>query len=358
MNLADLIMRFKRFPIGIDIGTSSIKVVQLGYGSRGIVLRYAGLTELIHPENESGDRGVIMALYDIFREGRLKKNKVAINFPGNNPIIRYLTIPKMPKEELNEAMRWETKKITPIPIEDLIIDFLIVGETEEREIKRYEIILVAAERKTILDQILGLKQTGLKIAAIDVNPLSLLNAVRLNYADDLAGNIVFVDIGAGKTEINISKNGILKFTRSVQIGGEDITSAIMRDLQVEYTDADRTKKEFGIIEERLDVSDKPDIRLKEIIKNEVDRLILEIQRSIDYYRAQFREGSIKKAILIGGTPLMPGFKEYFASYFEAEVVIDDPFSMIVCDDPSFSELRLVAPRFSSSIGLALRGIRT
>lgn len=355
MMLGDLLMRFKRLPVGIDIGTSSIKVVQLGYGSKGIILKYAGLTELLHPENESGDRGVVMAIYDILREGRLKKNMAAINFSKKNPIIRYLTLPKMPKEELKEAMRWETKKITAIPVEDLIIDFLIVGEIGERDIKRYEVVLVAVERAAILDQISGLKQTGLRIAAIDVNPLSLLNTVRLNYAADLTNNIVFIDIGAGKTEINISKNGILRFTRSVQIGGDEITAAIMRELQVEYADAERMKKEFGMIEERSPDPEKPDIRLKEIIKGEVDRLILEVQRSIDYYRAQFREGSIKKIILIGGTPLMPGFKEYFASYFEVEVAIDDPFSMIRCDDPSFSELQLMAPRFSSSVGLALRG---
>lgn len=355
MMIRDLSMRLKRFPVGIDIGTSSIKVAHLGYGSKGMVLRYAGLTELLHPENESGDKGIVMALYDIFREGRLNKKKAAINFSGRNPIIRYLNIPKMPKEELNEAMKWETKKITPVPVEDLIIDFLIVGESEERDIKRYEIVLVAVERTAILDQISGLKQTGLKISAIDVNPLSLLNAVKLNYPDDLAYNIVFVDIGAGKTEINISKNGILRFTRSVQIGGEDITAAIIRELQLEYADADRLKKEFGMLGEQTPVSDKPDIRLKDIIRNEVDRLILEVQRSIDYYRAQFREESIKRVILIGGTPLMPGLKEYFASYFEAEVTIDDPFSRIVCDDPSFSELRLMGSRFSSSIGLALRG---
>lgn len=358
MKLNDITMRFRRFPIGIDIGTASIKVVQLAYGSGGIVLRYAGLTELIRHDDESGDRGAVIALSDILRQGSLNKKKIAINFSGKNTLIRYLTIPKMPKEEISEAIKWESKKITPIPVEDLVIDYLIVGETEERDIKRYEIILVAVEREAVMGQISSLKKAGLKIAAIDVNPLSVLNAVRLNYADDLTDNIVFVDIGAGKTEINISKKGILRFTRSVQIGGGDITAALSRELQLDYADAERMKKEHGMIDGSSDTPDRPDNRVKDIIKNEADRLILEVQRSIDYYRAQFREGSIKKVILMGGTPIMPGFKDYFSSYFDADVSIDDPFAMIACDDPSFGDLRLMAPRFSSSIGLALRGIGT
>jgi len=356
MILSDITMRFRRFPIGIDIGTASIKVVQLAYGSGGIVLRYAGLTELIRPDDESGEKGIIMALSDILMQGGLNKKKIAINFSGKNPIIRYLTIPKMPKEEIGEAVKWESKKITPIPVEDLVIDYLIVGETEERDIKRYEIVLVAVEREAVMGQISSLKKAGLKIAAIDVNPLSVLNAVRLNYADDLADNVVFVDIGAGKTEINISKKGILRFTRSVQIGGGDITAALSRELHLEYADAERMKKEFGMMDGSSATPNRPDTRVKDIIKNEADRLILEVQRSIDYYRAQFREGSVKKVILMGGTPIMPGFKDYFSTYFDADVSIDDPFSMIACDDPSFGDLRLMAPRFSSSIGLALRGI--
>ncbi|MBI5747026.1 MAG: type IV pilus assembly protein PilM, partial [Nitrospirae bacterium] len=309
MKLNDITMRFRRFPIGIDIGTASIKVVQLAYGSGGIVLRYAGLTELIRHDDESGDRGAVIALSDILRQGSLNKKKIAINFSGKNTLIRYLTIPKMPKEEISEAIKWESKKITPIPVEDLVIDYLIVGETEERDIKRYEIVLVAVEREAVMDQISSLKKAGLKAAAIDVNPLSVLNAIRLNYADDLADNIVFVDIGAGKTEINISKKGILRFTRSVQIGGGDITAALSRELQLDYADAERMKKEFGMIDGSSGTPDRPDNRVKDIIKNEADRLILEVQRSIDYYRAQFREGSIKKIILMGGTPIMPGFKD-------------------------------------------------
>ena len=94
--------------------------------------------------------------------------------------------------------------------------------------------------------------------------------------------------------------------------------------------------------------------MHEIIKAEVDRMVLETQRSMDYYRAQFHEGTINKIILMGGSSLMPGFQEYFATYFDAGVELDDPFAEINCDEAAFEEVRMMAPRFSTGVGLALR----
>ncbi len=341
--------------IGVDLGRSSIKLVQLRSTRRGLRLVYAGLIELPVAESPTTDPGVGLALVDLFQRGRLKREKAAVNFIGKTPVIRYLMLPKMPKEELKEAVKWEAKKITPIPIEEMVLDFLIVGEQEDREVKRLELVVVAAERSAVLGQYNDLKRLGLNITAVDVNPLALLNAVRLNYAADLNDNVVFVDIGAGKTDINITKRGVLRFTRNVQIGGEEITKAVERELQVSRDEAETMKRQRGMLSEASGVGvSGADGRLKDVIQREVDRIVLETQRSIDYYRAQFREGAVKKVILMGGTPLLPGFQDYFSTYFETQVEIDDPFAEINCDEPSFAEFRMMAPRFSTSVGLALR----
>lgn len=340
-------------PVGVDIGRTAVKVVHLRQGRRGLVLRYAGLTELLHTEEESQDRGVVMALYEIFREGRLRRQKMAVAYSGKSLTIRYLTLPKMPKDEIKEAVRWEAKKLAPQPLEEMVLDFLIVGEIEERDLKRYEILLVVAERASILSQLEGLKPFRSRIVAMDVNSLALFNAVKLNYQADLGENLVFVDIGAHQMAINISKRGVLRFTRNVQIGGEDITRAVMQSLQVDYTEAEQLKRQKGMAGSS---GNETDGRVQEVTKAEVNRMILEIQRSVDYYRAQFREGSIRKVILMGGTPLMPGFCDYFSSYFDATVVLDNPFTGIICENPAASELQLMAPRFSTSVGLALRKV--
>lgn len=356
----------KQHYLGLDIGKSSIKVVHLASTRKGLVIRHAGLTELPPPEPEGGedaDQGVPIVLYDIFKDNRLRRQKIAINFMGSNPVIRYLLLPKMPKDELAEAVRWEAKKLMPLPLEEMVLDYLVIGETQERDLKRIEVLMVAGERTAILNQMESFKRINLPVTAMDVNPLALFNALKLNYRSDLDQNMVFVDIGAGKMDINISKRGVLRFTRNVQLGGEEITRAIMNAMHVEREEAEQMKREKGLAGmptpggdsgESGEGAENPDRELQEAIKREVDRMILETQRSMDYYRAQFREGSARKIILMGGVCLMPGFQEYFASYFDAGVELDDPFSEIVFEEGAFAEIRPLAPMFSASVGLALR----
>ena len=352
----------KRHLLGLDIGRSAIKVIQLASTRQGLVLKYAGLTDLPpadRDEQPGQDRDAPLALHDVFKETRLKRQKIAINFSGRSPVVRYLLLPKMPKDELGEAVRWEAKKLIPFPMEDAVLDYLIVGETQERDLQRTEVLLVAAERTAVLNQLDSFKRINLPITAMDINPLALFNTLRLNYKSDLDENLVFVDIGAGKMDINISKRGVLRFTRNVQLGGDEITQAVIRGLGVEREEAERLIRRQGLSGASAPAgSAEPakdqTVRLNEIIKAEADRMILETQRSMDYYRAQFREGSVKKIVLMGGAGLMPGFQEYFASYFDANVELDDPFAEILCDEKAFGEIRLMAPRFSTAVGLALR----
>lgn len=352
----------KKHLLGLDIGKSSIKVVQLASTRKGLVLTYAGLTDLppSNGEDRQGqDRDAPLALHDVFKEGRLKRQKIAINFSGRSPIVRYLLLPKMPKDELGEAVRWEAKKLIPFPMEDAVLDYLIVGETQERDLKRIEVLLVAAERAAVLNQLESFKRINLPITAMDINPLALFNTLKLNYKSDLDENMVFVDIGAVKMDINISKRGVLRFTRNVQMGGDEITQAIEQGLGIEREEAEQLKRQTGLSgtavqEEETGQAKDQDGRLREIIRTAMDRMILETQRSMDYYRAQFREGSAKTIVLMGGACLMPGFQEYFASYFDANVELDDPFAEILCDEKVFGDLRPLAPRFSTAVGLALR----
>ena len=341
----------RRSLIGVDIGTNAVKVVHFGYNRQGPVLRHASLTELLPTNGNGEDRGVVMALYETLRAGQLKRQKMAIAYNGEALMVRYLTLPKMPKEEVKEAIRWEAKKLVQKSLDDYVLDFFISGEIEERDLKRYEILLVLADRESIRHQMDDLKPFRSQIRVMDVNPLALLNTVRLNYSEDYEENLVFIDIGVHKMDINIAKRGVLRFYRTLQMGGEDITNALMQSMQMEYTEAEQVKREKDLMAE---TENELDGRIQAAIRTEVDRMILEVQRSIDYYRAQYREAGIRKVILMGGTPLMSGFLDYFGTYFDAEVVLDNPFAGVVCDATKALELRSIAPRFSTSVGLCLR----
>ncbi|MBI5182555.1 MAG: type IV pilus assembly protein PilM [Nitrospirae bacterium] len=343
---------FRRPVVGLDIGSSSIKVVLLDRSSGGIRLAYAGLAEIRMGDSEDKISDTLMGLFD---EGRIKKERIGAVFTTYTPTIRYLTLPKMPKDELSEAVKWEASKIINFPMEGMIIDFLMLGEVDDKDIKKYELLIVAVEKDTILGNIDLFKKSGIHINLLTVNPLSLLNIVKRNYkAHD--GNVVYVDIGASKTDINVSKKGVLKFTRNVQLGGRNITRAVEEMLGLSYDEAEAIKKEKGIgLTVQLQLRETTDINKgeSEVIKPFIDNFILEIQRSIDYYRAQFREGTMQKIILSGGTALMPGFKEYLSTFFDIPVVIDNPFFNISYRNDIVYDLEVISPRFSTAVGTAI-----
>ncbi|MFQ5779954.1 MAG: pilus assembly protein PilM, partial [Nitrospiria bacterium] len=157
--------------------------------------------------------------------------------------------------------------------------------------------------------------------------------------------LIYIDIGAAKTDIAILKEGVLRFTRRLEMGGDQITRRIERERNLSYDQAEALKCEKGMAGEE---------GIQAILKEEVDRFIVEVQRSVDYYRAQFREGIFSKIILMGGGALLPGFSDYFAGYFDSAVTVDDPFAEVVGTE-SMTDFRTIAPRFSTGIGLALRG---
>jgi type IV pilus assembly protein PilM len=333
--------QFKKPFWAIDIGASSVKVVRLSRGRKGMKLLDIGLKE-IPPGEDLRQENIAAALGELIHQK--SRPKVVVNFSGKSPLIRYLSLPVMPKNELDEAIKWEAKKLVSIPIEEMILDYVIAGNKQDQEVKRYELVLVVAEKNVVKEQWAMMQKVGLDILAIDVNPLSLLNSVRLNYPNDLIGNLIYIDIGAAKTDITILKEGILKFTRRLEMGGDEITRRMERELNLPYDQAEKLKREKGMAAEEA---------AQVVIKSECDRFIVEIQRSIDYYRAQFREGVFKKIILMGGGALLPGFSEYFAGYFDSDVEIDDPFAELEGVE-AMPESRMIAPRFSTGIGLALR----
>lgn len=326
---------------GIDIGASSVKAVRLLKTRRGMKLLDIGMKE-IPMEEEFRQENIAAALDELIREKR--RPKAVVNFSGRTPVIRYLTLPVMPKGELAEAVKWEAKKLVSFPVDQMIFDFMVAGGKQDQDIKRYEMVLVVAEKEIVREQWTMMRKAGLEIVAIDVNPLSLLNSLRHNSPNDMKESLIYIDIGATKTDISILKQGILKFTRRLEMGGDQITRRIEQDMKLPYDEAEKLKREKGMGGEEA---------VQELVKSECDRFIVEIQRSVDYYRAQFREGIFKKIILMGGGSLLSGFPEYFSTYFDSKVEINDPFAEIIGAEAA-QEFQMIKPRFSTGVGLALR----
>lgn len=329
---------------GIDIGAGSVKVVRVSGGRRPRLV-YAGMVEAsLDPERRS------IASADIRYLLSAKKSaakKVLAVMPGTQLTIRFVALPKMPRHELKEAVRWEAKRHISYPLNAAQVEHIILGERREGGVDKYEILMVAAERGAVVEFLVPFNEAGVKVAAVDANPLALRN-LHFPPGKKQIGNTMIVDMGAGKTEIDIFKDGGLRFSRCVDAGGLDITRAIAEQLGISLAEAEAKKREVDVL---ASAEEDPVVSA---VRAGLDGILLEIRRSVEYYKTTFREKLIERTVLTGGVSLMTGIKEYFSSQLQGIIDIDNPFSVLACKDSMLQEFSHAAPRFSSVVGLALR----
>ena len=328
----------------IDIGAGSIKVVRIERHGKRPKLLSVGLLEF----PVEGAQGSISAgIRQLLAETKISRGDIITQMPGKDLTIRSFTLPKMPLVELKEAVRWEAKRHISFPIETAIIEHLVTGEKREGTTDKYEILMVAAERKTTLEYLAPFAEAKLKVSAVDANALALRNVFHL-LEKPVDVNTVVVDIGAGKTEIDIFKGGILRFSRCLETGGLDMTRTVSEVLGIGFGEAEEKKRAMNV------VTAPEDDQAAVAIRAALDALLMEIRRSVDYYKTTFREQRVESTRLTGGVSLMQGIKEYFVQSLEGAVELDAPFEGLSLKSNLLEEFGPIAPRFSAAVGLALR----
>lgn len=342
-------MRFfqgRKSIVGCDLGHGAVKLVQLAPADRGWKVVHAELHEL-SPESRNGEawpsaQAIQVAQHPAWLVGE----SVAVSLQSRPPVVRHMDVPPIPPRELREALKWEAKKATSLALEEMVVDYVAgasLGGTPDRKIP---VTMVVAERAAVEGEFRQYQQAGLPVKVMDINPLAFYHAAhRLERDQTGSGCVALVDIGTARMEINVVKQGALRFTRSVPLGGEALTQSVIQKLGADFGQAEAIKREQGLT---------GNAKIQEVLRPEIDRLVVEIQRSIDYYRAQSRDGALEGMFLAGGAPLMPGFVEHVASFFDAKVSLFNPFEGMDCSAVKI-DLEPLAPRFVSSVGLALRG---
>jgi len=329
---------------GIDIGAGSIKVVRIARGGGRPKLLSAGIVEFpLEQEKEA----VSTDLHFLLHEKKIDGKNIVTQMPGKDITIRSFSLPKMPLKELREAVRWEAKRHISYPLDAAIIEYLITGEKREGMIDKYEILMVAAERRAVVEHLAPFAEAKIKVSAVDGNALALRNVYHL-LEKTVDVNTVIVDIGAGKTEIDIFKGGALRFSRTLETGGLDMTRAISAEMGLGLKEAEERKRAMDVL---APPDDNKGVAAARTI---LDGLLLEIRRSVEYYKTTFREKKVEGALLTGGVSLMKGIKEYFIQSLEGTVEIDQPFEGLSMRKNILEEFGPIAPRFSAAIGLALR----
>jgi type IV pilus assembly protein PilM len=357
--------------IGLDIGSRSVKMVQFKDSAGGAELLNFKLVELplVDKKDENAQeirQNTITAIKESLKDFDTKLVKVISVVAGPRVSVRRVIMPPMPKKEMMDAVKWEAKTHIPFPIEDAIIDYKIMGDVIEKGVKKYELVVAAAEKTLIEDHMSLLISAGIKATCITGAPLSLLHLVKKGL--DVPENkvVAILNVGGEVTDINIFKNEALQFTRQVLIAGMSLTRAMtgilvsdFGQIELDIHQAEEIKRKIGIPSdaEPQMIDDKVSgTQILALIRPILDRLINEIKRSFDYYREESRGQRVEKVILVGGCGYLKGFKEVLANGLMMEVEIGQPLTNIPIK-PDNPELPLIAPRLAVVLGAALGGAK-
>jgi type IV pilus assembly protein PilM len=338
--------------VGLDIGSHSIKFVELKHHKGGYELKNFGLSQL--PPEAIVD-GVIMdsaivveSIRNLISHLKLKNSNVCTSVSGHSLIIKKIQLPLMTEAELEEQIQWEAEQYIPFEIDDVNIDFQILGPLPDEE-TQMEVLLVAVKKDIINDYAAVITEAGLAAQVVDVDAFAMENIFEINYPEHLDSTVVLIDIGAGIMNINVLKNGVSTFTRDITIGGSNFTEEIQKDLGVSYEEAEILK--LGGRSERAEPSD-----VLEVLRLTSENLVLEVQRSLDFFSATSAEEEIHHIFLSGGACRVPGLAMAIEERVAVPVEVLNPFRGIQYPEKLFDPdyLEAMGPVAAVAAGLALR----
>ncbi|MDY6863944.1 MAG: type IV pilus assembly protein PilM [Thermodesulfobacteriota bacterium] len=320
--------------IGLDIGSHSVKLVEVKKTSKEIFFTNCAVKDL--PLESKGEKSSVSLIAgtvkELFKENNIRPGKATLVVSGPQTAVRYISVPLMPKHELKEAVKWQAKKHIPFPIDTAVVDFQLAGEIIEEGTKKFGIIVAAAERNLIENQLTVMKEAGLKPLGISTIPHALRQSIQ-RIPGTGKGLIALIDIGASKTSMSILKDNNLKFTREIATAGNAFTRAILEAATLEGVDlvfegAEDIKKEYGIPgdDDNLDKGNLPLQKISFMMRPVLERLLNDINRSFEFYKNQYKEEEkIDRIFISGGGSELKGLKEYIADKLGIKVEFLTPF---------------------------------
>jgi type IV pilus assembly protein PilM len=339
--------------VGLDIGSSSIKSVELKSTKQGYELVSFGLEPLAQDTVVDGaimDAPLVAgAIGTIFDRQEIKTRSVATAVSGHSVIVKRVNLPVMTDEELYDRIQSEASQHIPFDISDVNLDYQLLDSAESQ----MGVLLVAVKKDKILNHTNVLAQAGKTPTVVDIDAFALQNCYEVNYDPDPSQTVALLNIGASVMNINIVRGGAPLFTRDVSVGGNQYTDALQKELDLSYEDAERLKKGeevAGVNEEHRGT----------ILRSVSDILILEIQKTFDFFRATASGENIQRIYLAGGTARVPGLVDLLREEFALPVEELYPFRKIVINPGRHNEdeVRELAPRLAIAVGLALRSFDT
>lgn len=343
--------------VGIDIGTHAIKLVCLKKSGSGWALVRWGVIpygEDIPLDTPLIDRKpqAVAALANYVKTADLPSKKAVTSVCGNSVIVRYVKMAKMAHDELSKSIKFEAEPYIPFNIEDVNLGFSIIGETIEDGQAQMETVLVAAKRDMVDIRVDLLREAGMQPVILDVDAFALENAYETVNPLGQAETVMFINIGASFTNMSIVEKGISRVVRDVFIAGNSFTKAIQRQFQCDVKTAEQKKIQYGLAE---DPNDPEAQQVNEVLMPVARDLLMEVQRSIDFYLSQGADRSVSKVYICGGSASLKLLDQFLGNELKMTVEIFNPLSLFENAPMDLSEeQKSMLPQMAVAVGLATR----
>lgn len=339
--------------IGLDIGPSSIKAVQLEKKQDKHFLLNLGMEEIprgiFNSESKEDIKKLGEILKNFIKEHKFTSRNVAAALPESLVFTRVIDMPVLSEKELASSIRWEAEQQIPLPLEEVIFDYQILSKWEKNdEAGKMTVLLVACPKKVSERHLEILRIANLEPVAIETEIIAVSRSLVENNPYSPVSMVI--NLGSETTDISVIKKGILSFTRSIGTGGNAIARAVATTFGLETQQAEEYKKSYGLDETKLEG------RVVEAIKPVFDIIIGEIKRGLLYYQSKDSKAAVKRVVLCGGTARLPGLVVYLANKLSLEVQIGDPWFNIEKGQLGTTELMEEGPLFAAAVGLALKKI--
>jgi type IV pilus assembly protein PilM len=342
-----------RSVVGLDIGSSAVKAVELKPAGKGYKVTAFGAEPV--PADAIVDGAIIDAgsvadaIRRVFDGNKAFKTKdVCASLSGNAVIVKKITLPVMTENELAESIYWEAEQYIPFDIQDVNLDYQILDPgTGPNSRGSMDVLLVAAKKEKIADYTNVISQSGRTPIIVDVDAFALQNAFEVNYGLEAGRIVVLLNAGASAININILQGDQSVFTRDISMGGNAYTEAVQKELDLPFDSAEQLKKGIPVDGATFEEA-------QPVLHAVTENVLLEIQKTFDFFKASASTDQIDRIMLSGGASRVDGFHQMVQERFNAPVEDFDPFRAVTWDTKKFGDASAMASTAAVAVGLALR----
>ena len=342
----------KKDIVGVDIGSNSVKLVQLREAKGVYHLSSIGIAPLPPEAIVDGaimDASTVVEVIDnLVKSLKLKVKNVATSISGHSVIIRKIKLPIMTEEEMEASIQWEAEQYIPFEISEVNLDFQILGP-DLADSSQMNVILVAAKKDFVNDYVAVFNECGLTPTVLDIDCFAMENAFEVNSQVDVQGVVALVNMGASAMNVNVLNDGVSVFTRDITVGGNMVNEELQKRLGLSAEDAEAIKLGGEVDGVEQSAAD-------EVISESMESLVQEVQRSLDFFSATASDDKIQSVYITGGVSRNALVKSLLNERLGLPVEVLGAFGQVVIDEKNFDMeyIDAIGPLMSVAVGLAMR----